>query len=44
MDIAPVYQSIKGNIPVGVYRCMQIRLVDNKTKDGYHLFTLLEKL
>lgn len=39
-----VYQSIKRNVPVGMYRCMQIRLVNNKTKDDYHLFTFLEKL
>ena len=39
-----VYPEVKHLVPEGNYRCMQIRLVDNKTKDDYHLFTILEKM
>ena len=39
-----VYSEIKHPVPEGTYRCTQIRLLENKTKDDYHLFTILEKL
>lgn len=39
-----VYQSIKHHVPIGSYRCLQIRLVNNKTKEDIHLFTIFEKM